>query len=312
MDIPPQEDLPLEEAISRLHEHRKFIDQYSLQPGLFSGPIHREYKHHNASFPIENTLYKKVFDYLVYHHHEMINYPGREVLLTIHTLLAGEGFFRQKGVKIGRFRHFPHSSEVPSAIDRMFEDISNEQDAILQSIKAHVEILLIHPFADGNGRSARLMAAFILLKAGFKSTLFTAVEQHFYHNPRQYIQWLVKYRTGEINKEDVWRGFANAMYLHSYYGYYIRKRASEIVDQLTGSGMAYEEAWKQLYEYDAKPEFNGRKPGWPSQYLKPMALQKQALFHKDEAAYRNFEFQLRQLTGAYINTPKTGTIRTVK
>ena len=59
----------------------------------------------------------------------------------------------------------------------------------------------MHPFSDGNGRTSRLMATLILLHAGYRSTLLTAVEQFFHTDPPRYVAILESYRRNEICKD---------------------------------------------------------------------------------------------------------------
>ena len=58
----------------------------------------------------------------------------------------------------------------------------------------HLELLIIHPFRDSNGRVARLVSSFVLMRAGYKSTLLAAVEQHFGVQPRAYARafWVLR------------------------------------------------------------------------------------------------------------------------
>ena len=42
--------------------------------------------------------------------------------------------------------------------------------------------------------AARLASSYVLLRAGFRSTLFTASDEHFAHDPRGYVRALERFR----------------------------------------------------------------------------------------------------------------------
>ena len=46
----------------------------------------------------------------------------------------------------------------------------------------HYELVRIHPFADGNGRTARVMASLILFKRGFDIKRFFALDDYYDHD----------------------------------------------------------------------------------------------------------------------------------
>ena len=106
-----------------------------------------------------------------------------DLLLTVHKdLVDGRGQFRSKGVRVGKKDPIqrPHSSTVPSLVEQA---LARADDGVepppLAATRLHLELLIIHPFSDSNGRIARLMTSYILMRAGYYSTLLSAVEQHF-------------------------------------------------------------------------------------------------------------------------------------
>ncbi|HZS22032.1 MAG TPA: Fic family protein, partial [Pseudonocardiaceae bacterium] len=67
-----------------------------------------------------------------------------------------------------------------------------------RALGLHLDILTAHPFRDGNGRTARLAAAIVLVQAGFRSTTFTAVDRYFECEPATYLHILDAYRYAQI------------------------------------------------------------------------------------------------------------------
>ena len=66
----------------------------------------------------------------------------------------------------------------------------SEQDArataILKALFAHIYLALIHPFSDGNGRTARLLEFYILLQHGFPSPTGHLLSNHYNLTRTQY------------------------------------------------------------------------------------------------------------------------------
>jgi Fic family protein len=51
--------------------------------------------------------------------------------------------------------------------------------AIIEAIVAHLYLAWIHPFGDGNGRTARLLELWVLLKAGFPTPVTQLLSNHY-------------------------------------------------------------------------------------------------------------------------------------
>lgn len=86
----------------------------------------------------------------------------------------------------------PEHRYVPKLMERLCEWIlkefhyPREQDfstAVIQAVVAHVYIEWIHPFADGNGRTGRLVEFFILLRRGLPSVV-SHILSNFYNQTR--------------------------------------------------------------------------------------------------------------------------------
>lgn len=94
----------------------------------------------------------------------------------VHKLIIGDdpalnpGEYRNIGVIITGSEHRPPEPfEVPIKMTELFDWIrenENENPIIVAAI-AHHEFVKIHPFKDGNGRTARILLNLILLKKGF-------------------------------------------------------------------------------------------------------------------------------------------------
>lgn len=135
--------------------------------------------------------------------------------LTQKTLLRAkdEGALRNRQVVIGRrdalgrtlisFRP-PPTKSVPNLLQG-FLDWLNSPDAahthaVLASGVTHYEIVRIHPFVDGNGRTARVLATLLLFMRGFDAKRFFALDDYYDADREAYYDALrsVPPRTVEI------------------------------------------------------------------------------------------------------------------
>ena len=71
-------------------------------------------------------------------------------------------------------------------------------DPIIRAILAHFYIVSIHPFGDGNGRTARAVESFLLYRAGINARGFYSLANYYYQHRQEYVQHLdqVRFETG--------------------------------------------------------------------------------------------------------------------
>lgn len=69
-----------------------------------------------------------------------------------------------------------------SAIEGEFR----EHDAIIQAMATHYHIGAMHPFGDGNGRTARAVEAFMLRKAGVSDRIMVSLSNYYYSHQDEY------------------------------------------------------------------------------------------------------------------------------
>ena len=77
----------------------------------------------------------------------------------------------------------PDAKDVPALVKEFLKWLNSEETkhinpVILAGI-THYEIARIHPFIDGNGRTARLMTALVLYKSGFDHRRFFALDDYY-------------------------------------------------------------------------------------------------------------------------------------
>jgi Fic family protein len=124
------------------------------------------------------------------------NEISEKILLEIHRLTvkdilpeASAGSYRKVKVvvgnpKIGKITYTPPElEEIPLLTESLLDWLnSNEALDLMPAVQAgiaHYEIARIHPFLDGNGRTARALATLILTKRGFDTKKFFALEEYY-------------------------------------------------------------------------------------------------------------------------------------
>lgn len=63
-------------------------------------------------------------------------------------------------------------------------------DPIIKAIVAHFYVISIHPFGDGNGRTARGVESFLLYKAGVNPRCFYSLANYYYKHRPKYVEFL--------------------------------------------------------------------------------------------------------------------------
>ncbi|MEI7813841.1 MAG: Fic family protein [Coriobacteriia bacterium] len=122
-----------------------------------------------------------------------------EVVRAIHdrvlggSYALGAGRLRDKQVFIvdGRSGELQFTPPDPAHVAGLLSDAtadlgrSDVPAAVLAAV-AHVSVAAIHPFADGNGRTARIVASLAMLRGGYCRPEFTSLEEWWGTHPDDY------------------------------------------------------------------------------------------------------------------------------
>ena len=80
--------------------------------------------------------------------------------------------------------------ECEEAFKKLIHAIEREypaHDILIQALAMHYHFAAIHPFIDGNGRTARALEALVLQRAGLRDSLFIAMSNYYYDEKNQYL-----------------------------------------------------------------------------------------------------------------------------
>lgn len=100
----------------------------------------------------------------------------------------------------------PPAGEVPSRMESMFSWLqlkleSGSEPTYVVAGVAHYAVTDIHPFADGNGRAARLLQAAILMKEGLLPNHMFSFEAYYAKDKGAYYEALRSVRRNTLNME---------------------------------------------------------------------------------------------------------------
>lgn len=118
-------------------------------------------------------------------------------ILNIHYMLTKDALENPKDCGVYRNRYVvvanrvtreiiyrpPKNKDVPKMVKDLVEWMNSEEakgiDPIIEAGITHYEFVRIHPFIDGNGRTARVLATLILYKRGFDTKQFFCLDEYY-------------------------------------------------------------------------------------------------------------------------------------
>ena len=93
------------------------------------------------------------------------------------------GRYRDIQVRISGSSHVPPEPlHVPALMKKIMSNLDKTEHPVVCAAKTHFELVSIHPFVDGNGRTARLLMNLILMKSGYVPAIILKNDQKRYYN----------------------------------------------------------------------------------------------------------------------------------
>lgn len=85
----------------------------------------------------------------------------------------------------------PDVDDVQSLMTELTDALSLPCDQrVIQAAQAHLNLVMIHPFRDGNGRMARCLQSLVLARGGVLAPVFMSVEEYLGRNTQAYYEVL--------------------------------------------------------------------------------------------------------------------------
>jgi Fic family protein len=87
---------------------------------------------------------------------------------------------------------------VPSLMNELAVELNDkcDQPNIIRAAMAHLNLVMIHPFRDGNGRMARCLQSLVLARGGVVSPVFMSIEEYLGKNTQTYYDVLGEVGSG--------------------------------------------------------------------------------------------------------------------
>ena len=125
-------------------------------------------------------------------------------MMTHFDLSSHPGTWRPGGVQVVNqasgavVYQAPEAEEVDSLVCELAEylDSQDHQSAVVAAAMAHLNLTMIHPFKDGNGRMARALQTLVLAREGVVHPLFSSIEEWLGRNTQEYYNILAEVGQG--------------------------------------------------------------------------------------------------------------------
>ena len=88
----------------------------------------------------------------------------------------------------------PPSTDVPVFMAELTDALGQPDDvpALVRAAMAHLNLVMIHPFRDGNGRMARILQSLVLAREGILAPEFASIEEYLGRRTQEYYDVLAE------------------------------------------------------------------------------------------------------------------------
>jgi Fic family protein len=96
----------------------------------------------------------------------------------------------------------PHEDQVPSLMAELIQQINSADSHVSSTVlgaMAHLNLTMIHPFKDGNGRMARALQTLVISQNGVTGPIFSSIEEWLGRNTDAYYAVLKETGQGQWN-----------------------------------------------------------------------------------------------------------------
>jgi Fic family protein len=154
--------------------------------------------------------YRRAMTYVLQLAHDDHFSYSSQVISSLHFMIAeyslnaGPGLWRHGPIWVrndatGRVVYeAPDAEQVPALIDELVEQLSSDQEihVLVRGAMAHLNLVMIHPFRDGNGRMARCLQTLVLARDRVLEPQFSSIEEYLGRNTQHYYQVLARVGQG--------------------------------------------------------------------------------------------------------------------
>src|SRR6266480_3568216 len=128
--------------------------------------------------------------------HDLLKRPGnyRPGMIYVRDEVKGENVYEA-----------PPSSDVPKFMAELMAYLNSDKDSNHLPVKgamAHLNLVMIHPYSDGNGRMARCLQTLVLSAEGIVDPVFSSIEEYLGRNSLEYYRVLADVGQGKWNPKN--------------------------------------------------------------------------------------------------------------
>ncbi len=147
----------------------------------------------DPTFEYSNGLLKSLHYSMM--KHDLVGNPGRYRIGAVWVVSSTDGEVVYEG---------PDPERVPSLMRELVDRLNDEEATAGRSpwvpaAMAHLNLAMIHPFKDGNGRMARTLQTLVLSRARIQSDTFLSIEEYLGANTPAYYAVLQEVGRGSWN-----------------------------------------------------------------------------------------------------------------
>lgn len=98
----------------------------------------------------------------------------------------------------------PAAEQVPELLGETvdwLQDGDLDAHVVVRAAMAHLHVVSVHPFRDGNGRISRIVQSLVLAREGRLSPEFSSIEEYLGHHTQQYYAVLRQVQAGSYQPE---------------------------------------------------------------------------------------------------------------
>jgi len=126
--------------------------------------------------------------------HDLTVYPGRWRPGAVHVSNTATNQVVYEG---------PNVDLVPGLMQELITDLnSGTAPLLVKAAMAHLNLAMIHPFKDGNGRMARALQTMVLSREGILDPQFSSIEEYIGRHSAEYYNVLAEVGQGSWHPEN--------------------------------------------------------------------------------------------------------------
>ncbi len=137
---------------------------------------------------LEAVNHAQAFDWIIQRIESKEHKITERTIMDLHRIILNKiddsnaGCYRTVSVRIAGSRVIlPNAMKVPKLMEKFVLWLhKSDKHPLTLAIDAHLKFVSIHPFVDGNGRTARLLMNLLLMQAGYPPTIIRKEDRKYY------------------------------------------------------------------------------------------------------------------------------------